>query len=151
MRKTKEKKEIKEEKEAKPIAITVSGKRKTAIAKATIKAGTGIVRVNKKPIEIFPYFQKLTLLEPIRIAEDTLKQKLAFDINVNVKGGGSEAQVEASRLAIAKSLVAFTKSQELKSAYLAYDRSLLVADTRRKEMYKPNDSRARASRQKSYR
>ena len=130
--------------------LTVSGKRKTAIAKATIKAGTGLIRVNKKPLELYSQFQKLTLMEPIMIAEDVLKHK-NFDIDVNVKGGGSESQAEAARLAIAKSIIAFTKSAELKSAYLAYDRSLLVADVRRKEMYKPGDSRARASRQKSYR
>lgn len=136
--------------EKKPEIITVSGKRKTAIAKATIKAGNGKVRVNKRPLEIFPFFQKLTLLEPIRIAEEVLKE-IPYNIDVVVKGGGAEAQAEAARLAIAKSLVAFTKSQELRSAYLAYDRSLLVADVRRKEMYKPGDSKARASRQKSYR
>ena len=130
--------------------LTVSGKRKTAIAKATIKSGTGIIRVNKKPLEVYPFFQKLTLLEPIRIAQEVLKE-LPYDIEVNAKGGGVESQAEASRLAIAKSLVLFTKSAELKNAYLAYDRSLLVADVRRKEAYKPGDSRARAARQKSYR
>jgi small subunit ribosomal protein S9 len=134
----------------KPESLTVSGKRKTAIAKATINAGTGIIKVNKKPLEIYPYFQRLTLLEPIRIAQETLKE-LPYDIAVVVKGGGVEAQAEAARLAIAKSLVAFTKSPELRSAYLAYDRNMLVADVRRKEAYKPGDSRARAARQKSYR
>jgi small subunit ribosomal protein S9 len=138
-------------KQVKTEGITVAGKRKTAIAKATIKPGTGIIRVNKKPIDLFPYFQKLTLLEPIRIAEDVLKQKLVYDINVNVKGGGSESQAEASRLAIAKALVIFTKNQDLRKAYLSYDRSLLVADVRRKEAYKPGDSKARSKRQKSYR
>ena len=44
-----------------------------------------------------------------------------------------------------------TKSAELKKAFLSYDRGLLVADTRRKETYKPGDSKARAKRQKSYR
>jgi len=146
-RKTKEK----PKKEVKELIITIAGKRKTAIAKATIKAGSGLIRINQKPLDIFPHFQRLSLLEPIRIAEDVLKQKLAFDISVNVNGGGTESQAEASRLAIAKAILAFTKNQELKSAYLAYDRSLLVADVRRKEAYKPNDSKARAKRQKSYR
>ena len=148
--KTKEKKQDKRKKQDKGI-ITVTGKRKTAIAKATIKPGIGSVRVNKKPIDIFPFFQRLILIEPLRIFEETLKQKPNFDISINVKSGGSEAQAEASRLAIAKALVAFTKSQELKSAYLSYDRSLLIADVRRKEMRKPGDSKARAKRQKSYR
>ena len=146
--KSKSKTSVKLEKKAE--ILTVSGKRKTAIAKATIKAGTGIIKVNKKPLEIYPYFQRLTLLEPIRIAQETLKE-LPYDIAVVVTGGGVEAQAEAARLSIAKALVAFTKSAELKNAFNAYDWSLLVADVRRKEAYKPGDSRARAARQKSYR
>ena len=148
MKKSKETKEAKKE-IAKAIIIT--GKRKTAIAKALIREGTGMIRVNKKPIDLFPFFQRLTLLEPIRVAEEFLKQKLNVDVDVNVKGGGSESQAEASRLAIAKAIVAFTKNPDLRHAFIAYDRNMLVADTRRKEMYKPNDSKARASRQKSYR
>jgi len=131
--------------------LTISGKRKTAIAKATIKAGNGIIRVNNKPIELFPYFQRLSLIEPIRLAEEVLKSKLPYDIDVNVKGGGTESQVEASRLAIARAIVELSKNSEIRNAYLNYDRSLLVADVRRKEAYKPGDSKARAKRQKSYR
>ncbi len=130
--------------------LTVSGKRKTSIAKATIYPGEGMVRINHKPLDIFPTFQKLNLLEPIRIAQDILKE-FKFNIDVVVKGGGSESSVEASRLAIARALVEFTGNQDLRNAYLNYDRSLLVADVRRKEQRKPNDSRARAARQKSYR
>ena len=39
----------------------------------------------------------------------------------------------------------------MRKTFLNYDRSLLIADVRRKEQYKPNDSKARAKRQKSYR
>ncbi|MFH0831765.1 MAG: 30S ribosomal protein S9 [archaeon] len=131
--------------------ITVTGKRKTAIAKATICSGTGIVKINKIPVENLGFLRKLTVSEPIRIAEETLKSKPSFDIFVNVSGGGPESQIEVARLSIAKAIVAFTKNAELKKAFLSYDRSLLVADARRKEQYKPNDSKARAKRQKSYR
>ena len=132
--------------------ITVSGKRKEAIAKATIYPGTGMIRINKKPLETFPFLRRLILSEPIRIAEDVLKEvSKTFDIDVVVNSGGAESQIEASRLAIARAIIAFTKSAELKKAYIAYDRSLLVADVRRKEQRKPLDSKARARRQKSYR
>jgi len=149
----------KEKKEKKPRAkaeekhiLTISGKRKRAIAKATIKPGFGAVRINKRPIEAFSFLRRLKLLEPLRLAQDILKDKMqSIDINVNVRGGGVESQVEASRLAIARALVAFTQSEELRKAYLNYDRFLLVADVRRKEMRKPGDSKARAKRQKSYR
>jgi len=80
-----------------------------------------------------------------------LKTKPSFDIFINVAGGGPESQIEASRLAIAKAILAFTKNVELRKTFLNYDRSLLIADVRRKEQYKPNDSKARAKRQKSYR
>jgi len=151
-----EEKQIKEEKiekkESRKKVITVSGKRKMAVAKATIKDGTGIVKVNKKPIETFSFFRKLALLEPLRLAEEILKEKSkTFDISVIMSGGGVESQIDAARLAIARAIMAFTKSPELRSAYIHYDRYLLVADVRRKEMRKPGDSKARAKRQKSYR
>jgi len=41
--------------------------------------------------------------------------------------------------------------KKLKKQLLSYDRHLLVADVRRKEQRKPNDSKARKARQKSYR
>jgi len=47
--------------------------------------------------------------------------------------------------------VKFTKNDDLKNAFLSYDRNLLIADTRRKEACKPGDSKARANRQTSFR
>ena len=75
----------------------------------------------------------------------------SFDIFVNVKGGGSESRIAASRLAIARALVNYTKSDDLKKAFSEYDKNLLVADIRRKEPNKPGDSKARKKRQKSFR
>ena len=113
---------------------------------------TGKIRINKRPIKSYSFLRQLSLKEPLKIAETIIKEQINnFDISVNVKGGGNESQIEASRLAIARALVAITKSTELRRAYLNYDRSLLVADVRRKETYKPGDSKARAKRQKSYR
>ena len=130
--------------------IMVAGKRKTAVAKALIGEGTGIIKINKKPYENLENFKKLMIQEPIELAKKVLGD-FNFDINVNVAGGGQESQIEASRLAIAKALVKFTKSAELKKVFLSYNRNLLIADTRRKEAYKPGDSKARRRRQKSYR
>jgi small subunit ribosomal protein S9 len=126
------------------------GKRKTAVAKAVVKPGKGIVTINKKPISSFTDLQRLELREPIVIAEEVLG-KLDFDVEVRVTGGGMSSRVEASRLAIARAIVTYTKKDEVKQAFLSYDRNLLVADTRRKETYKPGDSKARAKRQTSYR
>jgi small subunit ribosomal protein S9 len=130
--------------------MVVSGKRKTAVAKATIVEGKGIVTFNKRPLSYLTNLQQLEISEPLIIAKEILG-KLNFDIALNVKGGGTACQVEAGRLAIAKAIVAFTKKEDVKNAFLTYDRNMLVADTRRKEACKPGDSKARANRQTSFR
>ena len=130
--------------------IITSGKRKTAIAKASIKEGNGRIVINNKLIEAFPMLQQLEMKEPLIIAEQILG-KLNFDISVRVVSGGMASRIEASRLAIARAIVEFTKDEKIRAAFVAYDRNLLVADTRRKEAYKPGDSKARAKRQTSYR
>ena len=130
--------------------LVVSGKRKTAVAKATIEAGNGVVTFNKRPLGYLTNLQQLEIGEPLIIAREVLGS-LDFDIALNVKGGGTACQVEAGRLAIAKAIVAFTKKEDVRNAFLAYDRNMLVADTRRKEACKPGDSKARANRQTSFR
>jgi small subunit ribosomal protein S9 len=130
--------------------IVVSGKRKSAVAKATIKTGNGIVTFNKRPLNFLSELQRLEISEPLIIAKNVLGD-LNFDISLNVKGGGMECQVEAGRLAIAKAIVKFVGDENLKNAFLAYDRNMLIADTRRKEVCKPGDSKARAMRQTSFR
>ena len=135
------------EKQAK---LTISGKRKEAIAKATITDGNGLVLINKIPYQNLDFLKKLLIMEPIEITKNVLGN-FNFDVFVNVNGGGSEGRIAASRLAIARALVEFTKSKELRKAFIEYDKNLLIADTRRKEAYKPGDSKARRKRQKSFR
>jgi small subunit ribosomal protein S9 len=130
--------------------IIETGKRKTSVARAVIEEGDGKIRINKKPYKFLPELRKLMIDEPLKIAKEVLGG-MNYDIDVNVSGGGQESQIEASRLAIAKALVKASKSKKLEDAYLDYDRNLLVADTRRKEAYKPGVSKARKKRQKSYR
>jgi small subunit ribosomal protein S9 len=130
--------------------LTVSGKRKSSVAKATIQPGTGKVKINKIPYELLPNLRKIMIQEPIELAKEVLG-KLDYDISVVVKGGGVNSQTESSRLAIAKAILEITNSKELKEKFLSYDRTLTVADVRRKEPYKPGDSKARSKRQKSYR
>jgi small subunit ribosomal protein S9 len=130
--------------------IISSGKRKRAVARAVFLEGTGKVFLNEKDYNLFHLFDKLKIEEPLKIAEKVLG-KLNFNAFITIKGGGSKGQVEAARVALAKGIVAFTKSEELEKAFLSYDRNLLVADVRRKETCKPGDSKARSRRQKSYR
>lgn len=130
--------------------IIESGKRKKAIARAILKPGNGNVRINSIPIDLFqPKISRLKLREPLLLGEDVANK---VDIDVNVVGGGITSQADASRLSIAKALLAYSKSDKLKETFLNYDRNLLVADIRRKESAKPNrHGKARAKVQKSYR
>lgn len=128
--------------------IHVSGKRKRAIARATLKEGSGKIKINKMPLDVFQTkIARLRLKEPIVLAGDTAQK---VDIDINVIGGGAAGQVEAARLVIGKAFAKF--DSRLEEIFLKYDKHLLVADVRRKEPSKPNrHGKARAKRQKSYR
>ena len=130
--------------------IITSGKRKTSVAKAIVSEGDGRVTINGKPYVNLQLFDKLKIEEPIRIAKNTIGD-LNFNIDVSVRGGGEKGQIEASRVAISRAIIAFTENKEIEKAFLDYDRNLLVADVRRKEAYKPGDSKARRKRQTSFR
>ena len=128
--------------------INTSGKRKTAVARATIQKGKGLVRINKKPVDLFkPEIARWKIFEPIQLAEKYIDK---VNIDVNVTGGGFMSQANAVRTAIAKGLIEFTADPTLKLTFLDYDRSLLVSDSRRKESKKPLGRGARKKRQKSY-
>ena len=129
--------------------IHTSGKRKTAIARATFKSGKGRIRLNQKPVEFYqPELARLKIEEPLVLV---CKQKNRVDINIDVKGGGVMGQAEAARTAIARGLVEWFNDDELKKLFQNYDRALLVNDTRRKEPKHPMGKGARKKRQKSYR
>jgi small subunit ribosomal protein S9 len=129
--------------------IHSSGKKKTAIARATLKNGRGIVRINKVLLEVYePRLTRLKIQEPLVIAGDLTR---GLDIDVTVKGGGTMGQTDAVRTAIAKGIVEWTGDTALKEAYSEYDRNLLVSDHRQKEKKKFGGRGARAKYQKSYR
>lgn len=129
--------------------VNTSGKRKTAVARAAVMKGSGKVRINLVPLEIYqPRLARLKIEEPITVAG---KKAEKLDIAVSVAGGGIMGQADAIRTAIARGILDFTEDTELKEQYLAYDRTLLVNDTRVKESKKPLGRGARKKRQKSYR
>ncbi|MDH4221402.1 MAG: 30S ribosomal protein S9 [Candidatus Bathyarchaeota archaeon] len=130
--------------------LVLTGKRKTAIARATVKAGKGRIRVNNIPVEIFePKLARDKIMEPILLVEDEVWKQV--DINVKVSGGGFMGQAEAARVAIAKSLLKWTKSTRLETALRDYDRTMIAGDPRRTEPKKFGGPGARARDQKSYR
>jgi small subunit ribosomal protein S9 len=131
-------------------SLVTTGKRKRATARAVISAGSGRVTINNIGLSaIQPKLARMKLEEPLMLAGEHASK---VDISVNVHGGGFSCGADAARLAIAKALVGFTKDKKLEKAYLDYDRHLLVADVRRKEVRKPfRHGKARAKVQKSYR
>lgn len=129
--------------------LLTSGKRKTAVARATVKPGKGRIRVNNIPLEIFePKIARNKVMEPLLLAGDLWKQ---IDINIKVSGGGFMGQAEASRMAAAKALLKWTKSTHLRTVFTDFDRTMLAGDPRRKEPKKFGGPGARARDQKSYR
>lgn len=130
--------------------LVLSGKRKTAVARATVRAGKGKIRINNIPVEIFePKLARDKIMEPLIVIEDEVWKQL--DINVKVSGGGFMGQAEAVRIAIANCLLKWTKSTRLRTALRDYDRIMIAGDPRRKEPKKFGGPSARARDQKSYR
>jgi small subunit ribosomal protein S9 len=130
--------------------VVVSGKRKTAIARAVARPGIGRIRINRIPVEIFePEIAREKIMEPLlQAGQDVWKQ---VDIDVKASGGGYMGQAEAARMAIANALLKWTKSAHLRTVFTEYDRTMVAGDSRRKEPKKFGGPGARARDQKSYR
>ncbi len=129
--------------------VLVSGKRKTSIARAVVKPGKGIVTVNDFPVDVMaPELARNKVSEPLMLAGDRWK---VVDVRVNVEGGGVMGQAEAARTALARALVEWTRSNELRKIFTNYDRTMLAGDPRRKEPKKFGGPGARRRKQKSYR
>jgi len=130
-------------------AVNTSGKRKTAVARAVVKEGTGKVTVNKTPIDIYtPEIARLKIKE---LLELVLEKVAKVDVAVIVNGGGVMGQAAAVRTAVARGLVEFYADKELETTFKAYDRALMINDDRRKLPKKPLGYGASAKKQKSYR
>lgn len=130
--------------------VLTSGKRKTAIARATVKAGRGRIRINNVPLEILePEVARRKIMEPLLQTGDEVWKQL--DIEIKVSGGGFMGQAEAVRTSIARALIRWSKSKHVKTVLTEYDRTMIAGDSRRKEPKKFGGPGARARDQKSYR
>jgi len=77
-----------------------TGRRKTAVARVYMKKGKGLITINDRSLEeYFPYaIQQVTVKSPLVV----LNTEGKFDINVNIVGGGYNAQAEAIRHGISR-------------------------------------------------
>jgi len=137
--------------------VYTHGKKKNAIANAVVQPGKGSITVNRIPLcNVEPKTLRIRLFEPILLTG--VQHFKDLKIRVRVTGGGPTAQLYAARMAISKGLVAWKQKYvdedektEIRRTFLSYDRSLLVADQRRREPKKYGGPGARARYQKSYR
>lgn len=120
------------------IAHTV-GRRKTSVARVYVAEGSGKVTINKRDIaEYFPIATSRYVVEqPFKLLELTGK----YDLNINVKGGGSTGQAGAIRLGVARALLALNEANRgaLKKA------GFLTRDARKVERKKYGLAGARKS------
>ncbi len=133
--------------------VNTSGKRKTAIARASISKGTGKIKINSITLETYgTKLVRMKINEVLVIASNYVNID-KIDIKVKVEGGGFMGQMDAVISAIARGLVEWSKDEKLHNAYLEYDRTIIAGDHRQTEPHKPSQSRKgpRHKRQKSYR
>ena len=117
--------------------ITTVGRRKTSVARVILKAGSGVIVVNKQPFEkYFPQeIYRANITKPFAVTETAGK----YDAAVTVEGGGAAGQAGAVRLGIARALV--EASDEYRSSLRTH--SLLTRDPRMVERKKYGQKKAR--------
>ena len=117
--------------------VNTVGRRKAAVARVFVKAGTGKITINQKELSV--YF-------PLNILQYEVKQPLlvtetteAFDVMINLVGGGIKGQAEAARMGIARALC------EINPEYRSVlkKNGFLTRDSREVERKKPGQPGAR--------
>ncbi|MDC1173796.1 30S ribosomal protein S9 [Bacteriovoracaceae bacterium] len=114
------------------------GRRKSSVARVYVSEnGNGGIKINKRDIK--DYFPKGTNRYVVNQPLNLLKLADKYDINVNVKGGGTTGQAGAIRLGVARALIKLdpTLRVELKKA------GFLTRDSRKVERKKPGLAGAR--------
>ena len=115
------------------------GRRKTAVARVRIKAGSGNIVVNGQDYRV--YFDSDAAFNGPELPLDQLGIRDKFDIWVNVRGGGKMSQSGAVLMGISRALIKENEAFEAKLRELG----LLTRDSRMKERKKPGQKGARAN------
>jgi small subunit ribosomal protein S9 len=80
-----------------------TGRRKSSVARVFLKKGTGQIVVNGKPVD--KYFGRQTSIMVVRQPLVLTENGEAFDVQVNVHGGGESGQAGAVRHGITRALI----------------------------------------------
>ena len=117
--------------------VNTVGRRKAAVARVFVKAGTGKITINQKELSVyFPLnILQFEVKQPLIVTETTEN----FDVNINVVGGGIKGQAEAARMGIARALC------EVNAEYRSVlkKNGFLTRDSREVERKKPGQPGAR--------
>ena len=125
--------------------IQSTGRRKAAVARVRIRPGTGVVIVNKRPIdEYFPSAtHRMIITEPLRVVE----KAEVYDVDCTLDGGGVSGQAGALRLGIARALAELDPEVRVPLKRAGF----LTRDAREKESKKYGLKKARKAPQYSKR
>jgi small subunit ribosomal protein S9 len=114
-----------------------TGRRKAAIARVYLSEGTGVITINKKPLEV--YFPSKVLQYIVKQAFLLSGNDSKFDVKATLVGGGITGQAEALRLGISRALVEV--NPEIRAMLKPY--GLMTRDPREVERKKPGQPKAR--------
>lgn len=113
------------------------GRRKTAVARVYLTEGKGKITVNKREME--KYFPTATLQYKVRQAMTLTNNDGAYDVSVNVFGGGITGQAEAIRLALSRAMCEI----DAENRTILKPEGLLTRDPRMVERKKFGQKKAR--------
>ncbi len=113
------------------------GRRKTSVARIYLNKGKGAILVNKKNFK--DYFSTPSLQYKISQPFVLTNTEEEYDLKITVKGGGSNGQAEAVRLAISRALCKINEEHRL----ILKPEGLLTRDPRMVERKKFGQKKAR--------
>ncbi|KEO74378.1 30S ribosomal protein S9 [Anditalea andensis] len=117
--------------------INTIGRRKTSVARIYMQSGKGEITVNNRSLEVyFPFdLHQIVVKQPLAL----VNENDAYDIKINVDGGGIKGQAEAIRMAISRALCEINEEHRspLKKE------GFLTRDPRMVERKKPGRKKAR--------
>lgn len=122
-----------------------TGKRKTSVAKVTLKSGKGKITVNGR--DVYEYMPSNILVLDLKQPLELTGTSELFDVEVSVRGGGPSGQAGAIRHGITKALLEYDKNTPIDSENSFRSKlkkaGFITRDDRKKERKKYGLKKAR--------
>lgn len=120
-----------------PSSFYATGRRKSAVARVSLKPGSGSITVNQRSFE--DYFPTVALQNRVLYPLHAAQSANQYDVDINAQGGGVTGQVDAIRLGISRALLKV--NPDLRGTLR--ESKLLTRDSRSKERKKSGQPGAR--------